>query len=142
MLLSTTRERNIVGRELGIENNVTLCGWVRDTESIYADLDVLVCSSLNEGTSVSVIEALAAGVPVVSTNVGGMSDVLSKGEYGKLVPSEDASELAKAAIQVIGSSDNRSDNIKYRIVEKYSVSRLCSDMDGLYRKLLAGIVDH
>ena len=129
-------------RELGIENNVTLCGWERDTESIYADLDVLVCSSLNEGTSVSVIEALAAGVPVVSTNVGGMSDVLSKGEYGKLVPSEDASELAKAVIQVIGSSDNRSDNIKYRIVEKYSVSRLCSDMDGLYRKLLAGIVDH
>ena len=129
-------------RELGIGNNVTLCGWERDTESIYADLDVLVCSSLNEGTSVSVIEALAAGVPVVSTNVGGMSDVLSKGEYGELVPSEDASELAKAIIQVIVSSNDRSDSIKHRIVEKYSVSRLCSDMDGLYLKLLAGIVDH
>ena len=54
-------------------------GWRKDLARIYADLDVVALSSINEGTPVSLIEAMAAGTPVVSTAVGGVPDVLRAG---------------------------------------------------------------
>ena len=63
-------------KELGLSEHVRFLGWRRDLDAIYADLDCLVLSSDNEGTPVSVIEALAAGVPVVATAVGGVPDLI------------------------------------------------------------------
>jgi glycosyltransferase involved in cell wall biosynthesis len=56
----------------GIADRVIFTGWRRDLPGIYADLDVLAVTSNNEGTPVSAIEAMAAGCPVVATNVGGL----------------------------------------------------------------------
>ncbi|MDV2502445.1 MAG: glycosyltransferase [bacterium] len=62
-------------RDLGLAKHVRFLGWRRDLEAIYADLECLVVTSENEGTPVSVIEALSAGVPVVATAVGGVPDL-------------------------------------------------------------------
>ncbi|MDA2915340.1 glycosyltransferase [Nitrospinae bacterium AH_259_B05_G02_I21] len=62
-------------KEMGLDGHVRFLGWRRDLETIYADLDCLVLTSENEGTPVSVIEALSAGVPVVATAVGGVPDL-------------------------------------------------------------------
>ena len=68
---------------LGIETFVRFLGWRRDLPALYAASDVVVLTSLNEGTPVSLIEAMAAGLPVVATTVGGVPDVV---ENGLLVP--------------------------------------------------------
>lgn len=71
---------------LGIASVVKFLGWRHDLPALYATLDVAVLSSRNEGTPVSVIEAMAAGRPVVATDVGGVSDVIDHPDTGLLVP--------------------------------------------------------
>ena len=61
---------------LGLDGCTHFLGWQRDLEPIYADLDMVVLSSLNEGTPVSLIEGMAAGLPVVATEVGGVPDLV------------------------------------------------------------------
>ena len=125
--------------ELGIADKVIFTGWRRDLPRIYADLNALVISSDNEGTPVSVIEALASGVPVVGTNVGGVPDLITDGKTGYLVPPRDPGELAKAVLRLICHSEtasSMSQAARSMVIQRYTVQRLISDMEGLYRNLL------
>ncbi len=63
---------------LHLEDRVIFTGWIRDLAPLYADLDVLALTSDNEGTPVTVIEAMAAGVPVVATDVGGVRELIAE----------------------------------------------------------------
>ncbi len=98
-------------RELDMENRIHFLGWEKDLAAIYADIDVFALTSLNEGTPVAVIEALAAKVPVVATGVGGVPDVLEHGRLGSLVYSRDPIEMKeqiKNALFLEFSADGRS----------------------------------
>jgi glycosyltransferase involved in cell wall biosynthesis len=88
-------------QERGVADRVIFTGWRRDLPGIYADLDVLAVTSNNEGTPVSAIEAMAAGCPVVATNVGGLPDLIHEGETGYLVPPGDAPAVATALLHVL-----------------------------------------
>jgi glycosyltransferase involved in cell wall biosynthesis len=121
---------------LNLSEAVTFTGWVRDVAPIYADLDVNVISSLNEGTPVSVIESLAAGCPVVATAVGGLPDLLDHGQLGLLVPSGDAQALADAIVKVLRDPPDMS-AARALMLDRYSIDRLVKDLDSLYRGLLA-----
>ena len=68
--------------EKGLKNQVIFYGWEKNIPMIYADLDILALTSLNEGTPVSIIEAMAASVPVITTGVGGIKDLLGRIESG------------------------------------------------------------
>lgn len=116
---------------LGLHDAVVFTGWQRELAPVYADLDALVISSINEGTPVSVIEALATGCPVVTTAVGGLPDLLEGGNLGTLVPSGDADALANALFASPSPVDARQ-----LMHERYSVDRLVRDLDTLYRDLL------
>ncbi|MEO0563354.1 MAG: glycosyltransferase, partial [Chloroflexota bacterium] len=109
--------------ELSLTDVVTFTGWQQDTARIYADLDVKVITSLNEGTPVTLIEALAAGCPVVSTDVGGVGELLEGGKYGTLVPPGNAKALANAVIDVL---DNPPDPEPARnaMIHRYGIDRL------------------
>ena len=78
-----------LARRLGIARSCLFVGYQRDVAPYYRLIDVLVLASANEGTPVVAIEALAAGRPVVSTDVGGVADVVRDGVDGLLVPPED-----------------------------------------------------
>lgn len=126
-------------RALGIADRVIFTGWRRDLPRIYADLDVLVVSSDNEGTPVSAIEAMASGCPVVATRVGGLPDLITEGETGYLVPPRDAEKLALAIIEVLQSPE------KARLMggkardfahSRFNLQRLIMDMEMLYSNLL------
>jgi glycosyltransferase involved in cell wall biosynthesis len=126
-------------RELGIAHKVIFTGWRRDLPRIYADLNALVISSDNEGTPVSVIEAMASGVPVVGTNVGGVSDLITDGKTGYLVPPRDPGELAKAVLRLIRRAETASymsQTARAMVIQRYTVQRLIFDMEALYRNLL------
>ncbi len=121
---------------LGLSEAITFTGWQQDVLSVYADSDVLVISSLNEGTPFTVIEALASGTPVVATAVGGLPDLLENGAFGTLTPSGDPTALAEAILRALRQPSN-SDRLRAEIVAKYGISRLVHDLDALYSEILS-----
>ncbi|NDJ78480.1 MAG: glycosyltransferase family 4 protein [Chloroflexi bacterium] len=122
---------------LGLREAVTFTGFLRDLRSVYSDLDLLVISSDNEGTPTSVIQALAAGVPVVSTAVGGVPDLLRGGEYGRLAAPRNPAALAEAIIAALEDYHTDQAAIQAAMLAQYDAARLVNDMATLYRKLLA-----
>jgi glycosyltransferase involved in cell wall biosynthesis len=99
-----------------------------------------VLPSGNEGTPVTVIEALAAGRPVVATRVGGVPDVVREGEDGFLVEMGATDELAERLQRLAGDPELRERMGKAgraRVVPRYAVERLVDDVDRLYRSLLS-----
>jgi glycosyltransferase involved in cell wall biosynthesis len=127
-------------RELGLGEAVTFFGWKRDLAAVYGDLDVVVNASRNEGTPVALIEALAAGRPVVATRVGGTPDLLGGGERGRLVPPVDPEALARAVLETLDQSEaarRRALAGREHVLARHSVDRLVRDVDALYRELRA-----
>jgi glycosyltransferase involved in cell wall biosynthesis len=126
-------------RELGIADRVIFTGWRRDLPRIYADLNVLVVSSDNEGTPVSAIEAMASGRPVVGTRVGGLPDIIIDGENGYIVPPRNPEALAEAILRLLqgpelASRMGRAGQAMAR--ERFTVKRLIADTENLYLRLL------
>jgi glycosyltransferase involved in cell wall biosynthesis len=126
--------------ELGIMRQTLFLGYQEDVGPLYAAFDALVLPSGNEGTPVSVIEALAAGTPVVATRVGGVPDVVRDGEDGFLVEPGASDELAQRLAQLAGDPDLRQRfgaSGRARVLPRYAVDRLVDDVDRLYRALLS-----
>jgi len=126
-------------KTFGLEQRVRWLGWRRDLETIYAATDVLVLTSRNEGTPVALIEAMAAGVPGVSTDVGGVRDVIDSPAVGVLAPPNDVSGLASGVERLLNDVSGRREmgqRARARVVQKYGVERLLMDIERLYRELL------
>ena len=131
-------ERQIA--DLGLSERVTLAGWQREMPPVYAALDALVLPSLNEGTSVTAIEAMAAGVPVVATAVGGMPDLVADERTGLLAPSGDAEALAEQIVRVLSDpawAHSVARGGREDALARFGVDRLVRDMESLYTTLLA-----
>lgn len=140
-----------VVRSLGLERSVVFTGWQREPARIYADLDVVCLTSRNEGTPVTLIEAMAAGRPFVATRVGGVPDLmLGAGTRGAggfevfangiVVPPNDPSALAAALRYLIDRPDLRramGTAGRTAALKRFSKDRLLQEMEGIYAKLLA-----
>ena len=128
-------------RELGIADRVRFLGWRRDLATIYGATDVFMLTSRNEGTPVALIEAMAAGVPGVSTDVGGVKDVIDSADVGARVPDGDAAGLAAHLVRYLADADLRrrtGQRARAAVLDRYSLDRLVRDITALYRDLLAG----
>jgi glycosyltransferase involved in cell wall biosynthesis len=126
--------------ELGVIRDTLFLGYQEDVSQYYAAFDALVLPSANEGTPVSVIEALAAETPVVATRVGGVPDVVRDGEEGFLVDTGDTGGLAERLTRLAGDPGLRGRlgrSGRERVLSRYAVARLLDDVDRLYRELLA-----
>jgi glycosyltransferase involved in cell wall biosynthesis len=124
---------------LGIDHHVRWLGWQRDLATLYSATDVFVLTSRNEGTPVAIIEAMASGVPAVSTDVGGVGDVIDSPELGTLVPSGDVARLAQAVSDLLSDPVARSamgDKARARVLERYGLTRLVGDIAQVYDDLL------
>jgi len=124
-------------RVLGIEKRVHFVGWCHNIPAALADLDAVVCSSRNEGTPVALIEAGAASLPVISTDVGGVRTVVTDGESGLLVPPGDPEGLSSAMARLAHDPGLRAElgQEGRRRSAQFDSERLVADIRALYREL-------
>jgi glycosyltransferase involved in cell wall biosynthesis len=124
---------------LGVGDHVYFVGYRPDVGGLYRTLDAVALTSANEGTPVAVIEALAAGIPAVATDVGGVADVVPDDVAGLLVPEGDVGGIADRLTRLAKDSELRrrlGEGGAAWVNDRYSVPRLVGDMDNLYRSLL------
>jgi glycosyltransferase involved in cell wall biosynthesis len=113
--------------------------WRSDVDTIMAGLDIVTLTSFNEGTPVSLIEAQAANKPIVSTRVGGISDIVIEGETALLADVQDGETFSNHLLQLV-----QDDALRHRmgkrgqeqVLQQYSYQRLMKDMSALYYELL------
>lgn len=113
--------------------------WHKEIDKVLAGLDIVVLTSHNEGTPVSLIEAQASGKPIVSTRVGGVADIMEHGKSGFITSPDNAEEFAEALLKLVEDEnmcksfgEAGSKNVK----ERFSYQRLVRDMKGFYYKLM------
>ncbi|MBL7962247.1 MAG: glycosyltransferase [Flavobacteriales bacterium] len=118
---------------------LTFTSWIKEIDIVYAGLDVVVLTSLNEGTPVSLIEAQAAGKPIVSTNVGGIENVVLPDTTACLRASGDVDGLATDLHRLVESNSLRQamgapgwDHVR----DRYHFTRLVDETARLYQSLL------
>jgi glycosyltransferase involved in cell wall biosynthesis len=126
----------------GLDGSVRFTGWRRDLDRVYADLDVAVLCSRNEGSPVSLIEAMAAGRAVVATRVGGVPDLVEDRVTGCLVAPGDAAALGEA-MSVLLRDRERAHSMglqgRKSVYPTYTADRLVADIDALYTNLLTEV---
>jgi glycosyltransferase involved in cell wall biosynthesis len=122
-------------RALAQPERIVWAGMQRDMPAVCFASDVVVLTSDNEGTPVSLIEAQAAGVPVVATRVGGAAAVVDP-RTGLLVDRDDVAGFARAVRTLLARGADAGDP-RAHVVDAFSLDRLVADVDALYRRLLA-----
>ncbi len=135
---------------LGLNGRVVFTGWQRNLAKVYSDLDIASLTSLNEGTPVALIEAMAAGLPVVATKVGGVSDLMvGTGTHapegfevfanGIVVP-PGRPDVLGAAWEFLAARPEMREAMglcgKSFVRERFSLGRLITQMEALYLDLV------
>jgi glycosyltransferase involved in cell wall biosynthesis len=134
--------------ERGLQGHIMLVGWQDNMAELYARIDLMVLTSLNEGTPVTMIESMATGRPFVAFDVGGMADLMSgmgrpcRGfnvfDNGVLVGPRDVCVFARAIDLLVRDPELRvrmGQAGKAFAFQNFSKERLAQDMEALYRKL-------
>jgi len=128
---------HIINKQYG--QKIILTSWVIDISTFNKGMDIICLSSDNEGTPVSLIEAQASGVPVVSTDVGGVRDIVLDGESGFITKQGDIETYVEKLRLLV---ENEKLRVKFAatgrvfVTSRFNFERLANDMSGYYRKLL------
>jgi len=128
-------------RELNLEQRVTFLGDCANVPEQLAQAGFFVSASLTEGISLTLLEAMAVGLPVVATSVGGNPEIVESGRTGLLVPPSNPAALADAMVTLCRQQETwnalgRAG--RERVEQHFEVSRMVTDYDDVYRELLAG----
>lgn len=129
----------IDGTKTNKKATLTYTSWIKDIDFAYAGLDIVTLTSLNEGTPVSLIEAQAANKPIVSTNVGGIENVVIPQTTALLSKNDDVNDFSHKLFSLIENDDLRyslSQQGWQHVHNKFHYSRLVSNTENLYYKLL------
>jgi glycosyltransferase involved in cell wall biosynthesis len=124
--------------ELGLKGSVVFSGFREDTERFYALMDVFLLTSFSEGTAMTLLEAMAAGLPCIATGVGGNPEIVKDGETGFIVPSGDEAALA-AKIEIYIKNKDLIKNTglagRRRFEENFTVAKMASAYQEIYDRL-------
>jgi len=127
-------------KKLGIEERVLMPGYVRNARDYLPLFKMFVISSHTEGLPMVLLEAMAAGTPVISTDVGGIAEALDAGKAGTLVKAGDLEGLSEAILSVYRAPDmaaQKSLAAKERVKSRYSAKTMTLAYSGVYAELLA-----
>jgi glycosyltransferase involved in cell wall biosynthesis len=118
---------------------VILTSWIKDIATFNAGMDIICLTSDNEGTPVSLIEAQASEVAIITTNVGGVKDIMLDGETGFIVEKGDLKDYCEKLVYLIENDEIRrkmSQTGWTYVRDKFHYTRLVKDMEAYYRELL------
>ncbi len=123
----------------GIQEHVIFTGFRKDVKEILSGIEILVVPSLLEGCPMVTLEAMAMEKTVIASNIPGISEQISDGENGRLIPPKDSAALSKVIIEMLNDSKSAGKMGKAarkRVEEKFSVARMLSETGQVYRTLL------
>jgi glycosyltransferase involved in cell wall biosynthesis len=136
-IMRASLERQVATR--GLQDSVRFCGTRGDVSAILRLVDIVVHPSEQEGFSNAVLEAMAAGRPVVATAVGGNPEAIRDAETGILVPPGQSAELAASVSRLLGDParvNALGRAARMRVQERFSVERMVAEYEALYEQLL------
>jgi glycosyltransferase involved in cell wall biosynthesis len=125
-------------RSMDLAGRIFFLGWREEMSAIYLDLDIFALTSNNEGTPLSLIEAMAAGLPVVATAVGGVPDVVTDQRNGFLVPADDSAALAETWRTILKDPERSKqigEQARLDAVRRFGLERMLEQTRELYRSL-------
>ena len=126
-------------KDLELEMNVHFCEFREDVESVYQALDLHVLPSLNEGVPLTVLEAMAFGVPVVATAVGGVTEIIQDRVTGLLVPPANPKALAEGILEAFANSEETQNRVKKALdvmQNEYSARDWIERIESIYRGIV------
>ncbi|MCB0409447.1 MAG: glycosyltransferase [Flavobacteriales bacterium] len=124
------------------KSTITFTSWIKNIDWSNAGLDIIILTSLNEGTPVSLIEAQASNKPIVTTNVGGVKNVTKENQTAFITEVNDVDDFTAKLLNIIEDDELRNEMGKqgWKYVENnFSYRRLVKDVERLYGSLLQGI---
>lgn len=126
--------------QLGIQENVEFCGFRNDIQNAIAELDLLVhASTIGEPFGQVIIEAMAAGKPVIATNGGGVPEIVENGRTGILVPMADAEAMAAAICQILSDplkAKAMGMRARQRVADRFTIEQTARRVEAVYAELL------
>jgi len=125
--------------ELNLDQRVSLIGWVDDVAKLLPDFDLYVSPSRSEPFGLSIVEAMAAGVPVIATASEGAREIIDDQQTGRLVPIGDVEALADAISGLLADPELRerlTAEAQCRVRERFSLERMLDDTEDVYGEVL------
>ena len=125
-------------KDVNKECDVLFTSWRSDIDSILAASDIVCLTSLNEGTPVSIIESMASETASISTNVGGVSDIIEDNISG-IVSSKEVNDYGENLLKMIEDDNLRlklAKNGKSKSLENYNYNKLVFNIESLYQKII------
>jgi len=130
---------DVLARDLNLGRRLIFTGQRQDVPEILREVDVVVHPSLTEGLSNVILEAMAAGIPVVATRVGGNPELVEHGRSGFLVPAENADEIANAIARLLDQPQmarSFGERARQRVINEFSIERMLATTEALYMRLI------
>ena len=124
-----------LAQELGVGDRVTFLGNVKDVPGFLESLDVFVLPSRYEGFGISLLEAMAMGVPCIASHLDGPAEIIQNGTYGELFPCGDDAALAgklDALLQDRTGAAKRADRAKEMVRSHFDIRKMCDQLTTLY----------
>jgi glycosyltransferase involved in cell wall biosynthesis len=124
---------------LSLPHPVIFTGYTEDVKPYLAVLSLFVCSSRSEGVPHSLLEAMAMGLPIVSTRVGGIESVMEDRREGWLIPAEDVDALSSAVLELLscpGTAQTCAQAARARVEQEFSLRRMVEQVQTMYRELI------
>ena len=125
--------------DLAINKRVFFPGKVKNVYPWLRHFDIFVLPSLWEGIPLALLEAMAMGLPVIASNVGGIPEVIQTPDFGRLVPPKDPDALADEMIKLLNDEHLRKkigEIGKKHVIENFSINKTVDNLDKLYKNVL------
>ncbi len=132
-------EKKVSELKISDEIDIRMTSWIRDIKSFNAGMDIICLTSNNEGTPVSLIEAQACNIPIVTTDVGGIRDIVKDNETGYIVSKNNSELFAEKLLLLTENKNNRqkmSQNGWSFVKTNFHYTRLVDDMEKYYKNQL------
>ncbi len=129
-----------LAQQLGIASQLSFAGGVSDLPAFLGDASMFVLPSRSEGFSNAIIEAMAASLPVVATDVGGNAEAVLEGVTGRIVPPEDVDALVSAVLETLENPEEAramAEAGRQRVQERFTTEAMMRQLTATYQSLLA-----